>query len=35
MRIAEFGAPQSAPDFLDRATPPLAVAHQAVDFMEA
>jgi len=35
MRIAEFRRPRSAPDFLDRAAPPLAVARQAVDFMEA
>jgi hypothetical protein len=35
MRIAEFGGPQSRPDFLDRAAPPLSVAHQAVDLMEA
>jgi hypothetical protein len=35
IRIAEFRGPQSTPDFLDRAAPPLAVAHQAVDLMEA
>jgi hypothetical protein len=31
IRIAEIGAPQSAPDSLDRAAPPLSIRRQAVE----
>jgi len=35
MRIAEFGDPQSTPDFLDRAAASLSVTYQAAEAARA